>query len=167
MTPEREAAFTAYATTRYGALRRTGYLLCGDWHAAEDLVQITLGKVYAKWHRIRDPAAVHAYARQVLVRAYVDQTRRRGHGEIPVAELPDAPAHGVDTDRRLALLAALAQVSPGYRAVLVLRFWEDQSIEQTCELLGKSSSAVRSATTRGLEQLRGILGPALADLAYA
>lgn len=167
MTPDQEEAFTEFATSRYGALRRTAYLLCGDWHSAEDLVQITLGKVYAKWHRIRDPAAGPAYARQVLVRAYVDHTRKRGHSEIPVGDVPDSAGLGVDSDRRLALLAALAEVSPAYRAVLVLRFWEDQSVEQTAELLGKSSSAVRSATTRGLEQLRGILGPTLVDFAHA
>lgn len=167
MTPGQEEAFTEFATSRFGALRRTAYLLCGDWHGAEDLVQITLGKMYAKWHRIRDPAAGPAYARQVLVRTYVDQTRRRGHGEIPMGEVPDRAALGVDSDRRLALLAALGKVTPAYRAVLVLRFWEDQSVEQTAELLGKSSAAVRSATTRGLEQLRGILGPTLVDLALA
>lgn len=167
MSPEQEAAFTAFAAARFGGLRRTAYLLCGDWHTAEDLVQITLGRVYVKWGRVKDAAAVHAYARQVLVRAYIDHSRKRGNGEIPVHDIPDTPGPDADNERRLALLAALARVTPAYRAVLVLRFWEDQSIEQTAALLGKSSAAVRSASTRGLEQLRDILGPTLLDLAHA
>ncbi|MGC0421800.1 SigE family RNA polymerase sigma factor [Embleya sp. AB8] len=165
MRKNEETDFDAFVIARGAALRRTAYLLCGDWHGAEDLVQTTLTSVYLRWKRIREPAARAEYARKVLVRAYIDTTRRKSNGEAPVGDLPDAPAaREGDPDVRVALMAALSRVSPGYRAVLVLRFWEDLSIEQTAALLGRSASAVRSGTARGLVQLRTLLGDELAEL---
>jgi RNA polymerase sigma factor (sigma-70 family) len=140
--------------------------MCGDWHEAEDLVQTALTKAYAKWHRLKSPEAAHAFVRRVLVRSFVDSRRKRSSRETPAGTLLDIP-RGVsgDPDARMVLLDALAQVSPVYRAVLVMRFWEDQSVEQTAALLDKDSGAVRSATTRGLDQLRAILGDQVLDLA--
>ncbi|WP_331773028.1 SigE family RNA polymerase sigma factor (plasmid) [Embleya sp. NBC_00888] len=160
-----EADFDAFVVARGAALRRTAYLLCGDWHAAEDLVQTTLTSVYIRWKRIREPGARGEYARKVLIRAYIDTTRKKSNDEAPIANFPDMPTvRDGDPDVRVALMAALAQVSPGYRALLVLRFWEDQSIEQTAALVGRSPSAVRSGTARGLVRLRALLGDELAEL---
>ncbi|MFJ3794056.1 SigE family RNA polymerase sigma factor [Kitasatospora sp. NPDC090091] len=170
MSPELEQSFDEFVAGRYAALRRTGYLLCGDWHLAEDLVQTTLVKLYARWPRLREPEAAAGYARTTLVRAFVDTRRRRSSTEVTAADLPDAMAPGrspapADPELRLALLAALAQVSPAYRAVLVLRFWEDQSIEATAAILRQSTGAVKSGTSRGLIQLRAILGDSLHEIA--
>ncbi|MEV0535233.1 SigE family RNA polymerase sigma factor [Kitasatospora sp. NPDC050463] len=165
MSPERESQFDEFVAARYAALRRTGYLLCGDWHRAEDLVQATLIKLYARWSRLRDPQSAAGYARTTLTRTYIDGRRRRSSGELTGLDLPEQAAAGPDSDRRLALLAALAQVSPRYRAVLVLRYWEDQSIEETSAILGVSTGAVRSDAHRGLAQLRAILGESLSDIA--
>ncbi|MYS87494.1 SigE family RNA polymerase sigma factor [Embleya scabrispora] len=165
MRPEKERLFDEFVTARYHALRRTAYLLCGDWHQAEDLVQTALTKVYATWHRMRDTDAVDSYTRRVLVRGFIDTKRLHSGREVLSEAFPDAAATDVDSARRLALLSALGQVSPVYRAVLVLRYWEDQSVEETSALLGRSSSAVRSAASRGLEQLRAILGDSVHDIA--
>ncbi|WP_327676482.1 sigma factor [Kitasatospora sp. NBC_00458] len=178
MSPEQERSFDEFVAGRYTALRRTGYLLCGDWHLAEDLVQTALVKLYARWPRLREPEAAYGYARTTLVRAYIDTRRRRGSHEVaspdPGALLEggaDGSRDGGRTwvqpapDRRLALLAALAQVTPAYRAVLVLRFWEDQSIESAAATLRQSTGAVKSATSRGLVQLRAILGESVHEIA--
>lgn len=166
MRPEKERLFDEFVTTRYHALRRTAYLLCGDWHQAEDLVQTALTKVYATWHWMRDTDAVHSYTRRVMIRGFIDAKRLRSGREVVSDSIPDTTATAdVDSARRLALLTALGQVTPVYRAVLVLRYWEDQSVEETSALLGRSSSAVRSATSRGLDQLRAILGDSLQDIA--
>ncbi|MDI2125936.1 SigE family RNA polymerase sigma factor [Yinghuangia seranimata] len=170
MKPALERQFEEFVAARSRPLLRTAYLLCGDWHLAEDLVQTALAKLYAVWHRVHDTESVEAYTRRVLVRVYVDTRRKRSSQELPSADIPDPgvpPGAGEDSARRLALLAALARVTPVYRAVLVLRFWEDQSVEETAALLGKSSAAVRSATTRGLEQLRRVLGESVHDIARA
>ncbi|MCF2528355.1 SigE family RNA polymerase sigma factor [Yinghuangia soli] len=168
MKRKHDSEFDDFVVGRSAALRRTAYLLCGDWHHAEDLVQTTFAQVYARWHRVRDPNAMNAYARKILVRSYVDTARKRSSTETATGALPDvADAGGGDPDTRVALLAALDRMTPAYRAVLVLRFWEDQSAEQTAVLLNKSPGSVRSSTARGLEQLRAILGDQLADLSHA
>ncbi|MQS11961.1 SigE family RNA polymerase sigma factor [Streptomyces kaniharaensis] len=167
MSPDLEQSFDEFVAGRYTALRRTGYLLSGDWHLAEDLVQITLVKLYARWPRLRDPESAAGYARTTLVRSYIDTRRRRRSHEVTAPDVPDAPGAGAseDPERRLALLSALAQVTPAYRAALVLRFWEDQTIEATAAVLRQSTGTVKSNTSRGLAQLRTILGDSLHEIA--
>ncbi|MFI7362252.1 SigE family RNA polymerase sigma factor [Streptomyces sp. NPDC050149] len=149
--------FDEFARSRQAQLRRAAYLLCGDWHLAEDLTQTALAKLYAVWRKVRMDSP-DSYARKVLFRTFVDETRRRRWWERPSARQYDlaAPAH--DLDLRLVLLAALRQVPARSRAVLVLRFWEDQSVEETAAALGCSTGTVKSQTSRGLATLRRILG---------
>jgi RNA polymerase sigma-70 factor (sigma-E family) len=153
---DRERGFTEYFASRSGALRGTAYLLCGDWHRAEDLVQNTFVKLYRSWHRIAAREAMDAYARRVLVRTYLDE-RRRGFffRERTTAVDVDstAPFPGSPEDR-LMLLDALTAVPPRQRAVLVLRFWEDMSVEDTARAMGCTAGTVKSQTARGLDALR-------------
>lgn len=83
MSPDQEQSFDEFVAVRYAGLRRTAYLLCGDWHLAEDLVQTTLVKLYARWPRLREPESACGYARTTLVRHYIDTRRRRGSREVP------------------------------------------------------------------------------------
>jgi RNA polymerase sigma-70 factor (sigma-E family) len=157
--------FEELFAARAAALRRTAYLLCGDWHRAEDLTQTAFAKVYAAWPRLRDKGAVDAYLRQTLTRVYLDEYRRSWRGERPTADVPDVVAIPTDsTDDRLLLLAALASVPPRQRACLVLRYFEDYSIEQTADALDCSAGTVKSNTARGLDALRRALGDALPEL---
>src|SRR5882762_710947 len=98
--------FREFVSARQGALRRTAYLLCGDWHHAQDLTQQALAKLYVAWPRVRAVEAVDSYARQVLVRTYIDEVRRHRHREFAVAELPDQGADGPEIETRIALMAA-------------------------------------------------------------
>ncbi|MFD3378496.1 MULTISPECIES: SigE family RNA polymerase sigma factor [unclassified Streptomyces] len=149
--------FDEFARSRQAQLRRTAYLLCGDWHLAEDLTQTALAKLYAAWRRVRLDSP-DGYARKVLFRTFVDETRRRRWWERPRAYEFDVAAPARDPELRLTLLAALRQVPARSRAVLVLRFWEDQSVEATAAALGCSVGTVKSQTSRGLTALRRILG---------
>ena len=151
--------FTAYAAARAQRLRDTAYLLCGDWHAAQDLTQTTLVKLYTAWKRVERRENVDAYARQVMLRAFLDSRRLKRSTERPRAELPEATAP-VDGDPalRLTLLSALARLPLNRRAVLVLRFWEDQTVEATAAAMGLSASAVKALTQRALAELRTVLG---------
>ncbi|MFF1818142.1 SigE family RNA polymerase sigma factor [Kribbella sp. NPDC058245] len=156
---DQDAGFAAYFAARSDAMRGTAYLLCGDWHRAEDLVQLTFTKLYLAWRRIQRHEAMDSYTRQTLIRTFLSE-RRRGwfrHESVgsPSTE-PAAPPGGLP-DERLMLLAALAKVAPRQRAVLVLRYWEDQSVEQTAELLDCSTGTVKSQAARGLATLRGLL----------
>ncbi|MER5867992.1 SigE family RNA polymerase sigma factor [Kitasatospora sp. NPDC002040] len=154
--------FEEFAGTRSRRLFHVAYLMCGDWHQAQDLVQNTLAKMFTVWGRLRrgrDEPGLDAYARKVLLRMYLSQQRLRRSGEVVSAELPEPSAHsGGQSDLRLTLVAALAQLPPRNRMVVVLRYLEDQSVEDVAELLEVSPGAVKSLTTRSLAKLREVLG---------
>ncbi|MFD7444338.1 SigE family RNA polymerase sigma factor [Streptomyces sp. NPDC059909] len=162
----RADAFLEFAAGRTGHLYRSACLLTsGDTHLAEDLVQDTLGRMYALWgrmSRIDNPAA---YAQTVLVRTFLTQRRRRSATERPLGELPDTAAAAGDDDPalRVALLGALSRLAPKDRAVVVLRYWEDRSIEETADALQVSSAAVRTRSVRALAKLREQLGGSIAE----
>jgi RNA polymerase sigma-70 factor (sigma-E family) len=169
-----EDDFVAYYQARAGILRRTAYLLAGDWQLAEDLTQTTFIKLYQRWHRIERHDVLDQYARRVLLRTFLDERRRpwrREHASGLAAsamapgtshEQDGSAAHGVED--RLVLRTALARIPKRRRAVLVLRFWTDLSVEQVADILGCSPGTVRSQTSRGLADLRDALGGELADL---
>ncbi|GAB3775825.1 RNA polymerase sigma-70 factor (sigma-E family) [Nocardioides ginsengisegetis] len=157
--------FEEFARARTPQLHRSAWLLCGDRHLAEDLVQETLAKVYVRWHRklgarIDNPAA---YAQTTLVRTFLSARRRRSSGELPWAELPEhaGPDESADSDLRLALQRALAGLAPLDRAVLVLRYLEDLSVGEVAERLGVSPGAVRNRSMRALERVRPLLDESL------
>ena len=164
---QRDAEFTAYVAARRGHLRRTAFLLCGDWHAAEDLVQTTLAKLYAAWPRVRKDASPEAYARRTLVRVHIDELRRPWRRELRAAPMPDVAANrGISVEDRQSLLAALAELPVGQRQVVVLRYWLGLSIEETANDLGCSTGTVKSQTARAVARLRGVLAesaPTLED----
>jgi RNA polymerase sigma-70 factor (sigma-E family) len=155
-----EQEFHAYASARQDALRRAAYLLCRDWHGADDLVQNTLVKVYLRWRVASRTENVDAWVHTVLVRNFLDDRRRRWHRlwlagaaphEPPVAEAePDVP-------ERVTMQAALGRLTRGQRAVLVLRYYADLSIEQTAAALNCSTGNVKSQTHHGLAALRRVL----------
>jgi RNA polymerase sigma-70 factor (sigma-E family) len=139
-------------------LRRTAYLLCHDWHTADDLVSTTLAKLYDKWRRARQADNIDAYVRAMLVNAWLDERRRPWRREVPADELPEvadvaAPPRGEHAD----LLALLRSLPKRRRAVLVLRFYLDHSVEETAEVLGISPGTVKSQTARALDTLRAAL----------
>jgi RNA polymerase sigma-70 factor (sigma-E family) len=159
MQAEDEADYRAYASARMPTLRRTAYLLCGDWHHAEDAVQTVLTKLYVHWERVERKQALDAYVRTMLVRATLEQRRRLWwRREVSVSTLPDNVSEPADeTDERLALFAALASMPARQRAVIVLRFWEDLDVAQTASALGCSEGTVKSQTSRGLTTMRRLL----------
>ncbi|WP_404958021.1 SigE family RNA polymerase sigma factor [Streptomyces sp. 147326] len=166
----RRDGFREFAAGRSGHLYRSACLLAsGDTHLAEDLVQETLGRMYLRWGRISRIDNPAAYAQTVLVRAFLTHQRRRSAGERPVGEFPDSGARsaagGADPELRLTLLQALGRLAPKDRAVLVLRYWEDRSVEETADAMNSSSAAVRTRTSRALARLREQLGGSLAAFA--
>lgn len=142
-----------------GHLRRSAFLLCGDWHFAEDLVQMAYDRIYRHWHRVRAADNPGAYARQVVYRCYLD-SRKKHLETVPLEQLPERASAGDPTDTRLAVLDALRELPPRTRAVVVLRYWEDMSVDQTAAILDISPGSVKSMASRGL----GLLRTRLADL---
>ncbi|WP_354639912.1 SigE family RNA polymerase sigma factor [Kitasatospora camelliae] len=158
---ETELDFEEFASTRARRLFQVAYLMCGDWHQAQDLVQTTLAKMFSVWGRLRrghDEPGLDAYARKVLLRYYLSHRRLRRSTEVVVAELPDRPGSCESGELRLTLTAALRLLPPRNRAVVVLRYLEDRSVEEVAELLEVSPGAVKSLNSRSLAKLRAILG---------
>jgi RNA polymerase sigma-70 factor (sigma-E family) len=161
---ELQSSFNDYVAARRGALLRTAYLLTGDPHAAEDLVQNALLNVVPKWHRIADDP--DPYVRTVLARESVNRWRRRRWRELPTAVLPDRPSADHDQHQdRLALRGALARLAPRQRAVIVLRYYEDLTEAQTAAALGISVGTVKSQARDALARLR-TQAPELAPVAW-
>ncbi|SDC92370.1 SigE family RNA polymerase sigma factor [Actinokineospora iranica] len=156
---DRDQRFAEYFAARSEAMRGTAYLLCGDWHRAEDLVQTAFIKLYRVWNRISGHDRLDAYTRQILVRAFIDETRTGFFRREEVTDEPTDLAAGQpgSPEDRLVLLRALARVPARQRAALVLRYWEDLSLEQTAQALGCSTGTVKSQTSRGLAHLRELL----------
>lgn len=155
--------FIEFAAAVSPRLRRTAFLLCGDWHTAEDLAQTTLAKVFGSWRRISQPDAAEAYATRTLVNTYLADRRRKRVAEVLTDQLPERPAEGHTPEVRMVVLGALATLPPRARAVVVLRYWADMSVEQVAALLGCSPGNVKSQSARALDKLRPLLGDAAAE----
>lgn len=122
-----EQVFREFVSARRSALLRTAYLLCGDWHRAEDVVSTAMVKLYTAWRRVAGADNPEAYARQVVVRTWLDEVRRPWRRELPVEMPPDRLLDPTDaaadaTVRRADLRLLLAKMPTRQRAVLVLRF---------------------------------------------
>lgn len=139
-----EAEFTAFVAERSRALVRVAYALTGDQRTAEDLVQEALAKAFSRWSRIRGEA--EPYVRRIIYNDRASLWRRRSRrAELPVADPPERPGgvHDQETTLRLALRQALLTLPTRQRAVLVLRFLEDLSVDETAEVLGCRPGTVK------------------------
>jgi RNA polymerase sigma-70 factor (sigma-E family) len=153
--------FDEFVATAQARLGRTAALLTGDRHLAEDLLQTALAKTYLRWGKLREPTAAEAYVRSVMVNQVVRWRRRRWTAEIPAAELPERSATGGDdaygdADTRALLRAALGSLPATQRAVLVLRYFEDLTEDETARVLGCSRGTVKSRASRALDRLRAL-----------
>ncbi|MFB9451754.1 sigma-70 family RNA polymerase sigma factor [Dactylosporangium vinaceum] len=177
-------SYVDYVSARLPALHRAAFLLCaGDTHRADDIVQATITRLYQHWKRAARSENLDAYVHRMLVHALVDERRspwarvrltgrsdERADESGPYGEAPyragpyrggpygDAPQQQVD--ERSGLVAALRRLPPRQRAILVMRFLLDRSIEEVAEALGCSTGTVKSQSSRGLEALRGMLSSA-------
>jgi RNA polymerase sigma-70 factor (sigma-E family) len=152
--------YVDYVTARIPALRRLAFLLAGDEHRADDLVQQTITTLYVKWQRASSATHLDAYVRTMLVRSYVDERRLAWARVRLFRETPEpepATGDGVVEERHV-VRAALARLPRRQQAVLVLRFFYDLPVDEVAGMLGCSSGTVKSHTSRGLAALRRLLG---------
>jgi len=156
---ERRSSFAEFAEARTPALVRVAYLLTGDQHAAEDLVQSALAKTYARWSSLRheDP---EGYVRVVMYREQISWWRRLSRIREIVSAAPTdvaCPDPSGHADLRLVMRDAVRDLPPAQRSVIVLRYYEDLSESQVAQILGCSIGTVRSRTHRALRKLRKLL----------
>lgn len=155
--PEIDAEFAAWVRARQHRLLRAAYLVCGDAHRAEDLLQVALEKLALRWDSIRLEQP-DAFVRRVLYRDAVSSWRRTRRETLTLA-VPEQPyaADDVRVEARVDLERALDQLTPKQRAVLVLRFYEDRSEADTADVLGVSVGTVKSQTHTALARVRQLV----------
>jgi RNA polymerase sigma-70 factor (sigma-E family) len=161
--PERDRDYVEFVEAFSTTLRRTAYLVCGDWHRADDVVQDALYRLYLSWAKVDRGGNVLAYARRIVVNAALDIGRRPWRREVPTGNPPERARNDDTADTYAArdeVLTALLQLAPRQRACVVLRYYEDLSIEQTAEILNCTQGTVKSQAARGLETLRHAINQA-------
>jgi RNA polymerase sigma-70 factor (sigma-E family) len=168
-TAEATDGFAGFVGARTPALLRSAFLLTGDQHTAEDLVQSALARTHRGWHRLHSTGNAEAYTRKIMYHLQVSWWRRRRVSETPAGHLPeprraDGGDHAADTVLRLSVREALARLTAKQRAVLVLRFFEDASEAEAAEVLGVSVGTIKSQTVRALARLRAV-APELREFA--
>ncbi len=148
--------FTAYVRDRGEHHLRVAVLLTGDWHAAQDLVQESLVKLYRAWPKLRLDGDPDAYLRRIMVNTHRSWWRARWRRETPVGELPDTViADFADGQAFAALVRQALQALPQrQRAAVVLRYCADLPEAEVADLLGCSVGTVKTHTHRGLRAMR-------------
>ncbi|MEV7181464.1 SigE family RNA polymerase sigma factor [Kitasatospora sp. NPDC093679] len=165
--PTEPPAFLDFAAARGHHLVRTAYLLTGgDAHLAEDLAQEALGRLFGRWRKVSRMANPAGYAQTVLVNTFLSHRRRRSSSEHVTDTFAETAQAAPDPALRVTLLQALGELPPQDRAVLVLRYWEDRSAEETAAVLRLSPSTVRSRSSRALARMRTVLGEDLDALVH-
>ena len=160
MSPDEDREYSEYVSATLDRLRRTAFLLCGDADRADDIVQATLISLYLRWEKVRGVENIDGYVHRILVRRYIDETRKSWTRVLlnlnwrGVERAAPVEASVEDAD---AVQTALAKLARGQRVVLVVRFFCDQSVEETAATLGCSTGTVKSQTARGLAAMRGLL----------
>jgi RNA polymerase sigma-70 factor (sigma-E family) len=163
---ETDERFAAYVRDRGEHHLRVAVLLTGDWHAAEDLVQTSLIKLYRAWPRLETTEEPDAYLRRIMINTHRSWWRARWRRETPTATPPeDSTADDIAERQAISAVVrqALAKLPRQQRAVLVLRYAADLPEAEIAELLGCSPGTVKTHAHRGLRALRESLGDSLGD----
>jgi RNA polymerase sigma-70 factor (sigma-E family) len=153
---ELDAEFRKFMHARWPAMVRLAYALTGDSGHAEDVAQTAFARAYASWPRVSRTGNPEAYVRRIVINENLNRFRKhrvaeRLTGTLPESSIPDATR---TSDERSALIAALQQLGPRQRAVVVLRYWLDLSETEVAAALGCSVGTVKSQASRALASLR-------------
>lgn len=159
-SPRHDDEFVAFVDAAMPRLRRTAFLIVGDWYYAEDVAQTVLLNLYRRWPQIQSSASPWGYAHTAVVNASISELRRPHRRERPVDPMPEPRRTNVAWIIDDTVTAALMRLPPKQRAVVVLRYIEDLDTARTAAVLGISEGTVKSQAARGLDTLRMLLIPA-------
>jgi RNA polymerase sigma-70 factor (sigma-E family) len=158
VTAADDDAYTEYVSAKMQWLRGVAFLLCQDWHRADDLGQATITKLYVHWRRASQMANIDGYVRTILVNTFLSEQRSPWWKRVaPQLEDPQSPVRATDVEGVLDLREALKTLPPRQRATVVLRYYDELSVQETAEVLGCSEGNVKSQTSRALDSLRRVL----------
>src|SRR5262245_1293131 len=164
MSNQPDGDFVEYVSASLARLHRTAYFMCGDLDRAQDLVQATLVSLYAAWHSAKKADNLDGYVHRILVRRFIDERRSAWSRVLLRDRLPESvEGQGDAVVERDAIVTALRTLPAGQRAVIVLRYYSDLTVEQTASALGCSTGNVKSQCARGLAALRAKLESSTPD----
>jgi RNA polymerase sigma-70 factor (sigma-E family) len=156
---QRQAEFRAFVAAQRDSLRKYAYLLCGDWYEADDLVQKALTRCFGAWNRV-EPGGAPAYVRKILTNVYLSHRRlewvRRERASDEFGEQETDRPHD-EVENRLEVLAALDLLPSRQRATLILRYWEQLSVEETAAVMGCTTGTVKSQSSKAVQKLKELL----------
>ncbi len=164
-----EQQYVEYVTARLPWMRRVAFLLCNDWHQTDDICQTALASLYIHWRKANDATNVNAYVRMIIVRAFLGERRKPWFRRVDLVDVHNEaigvvvgrvqPADPDETETALVVRTALAALPPRQRAVVVLRYYCDLSINEVAATLQCSVGTVKSQTSKGVNSLRQLLAP--------
>lgn len=168
MSRRYEDDFDEFVVASWPSLFRASFLLMGDYHLAEDLLQSALAKVYAVWPRVSHMEHPRSYTRAVLTHEAMAWWRRKSSAEIPVADWPDLTVAGHEESLTQAWVVwqALRRLPPRQRAVMVLRYYEDLSEAEIARTLGISAGSVKTHAHHAVRAMSSYLDPQVSDTSY-
>ena len=147
----RDEQFSEFFAARAPAMRRTAYLIVGDWHGAEDVTQLGFARLYVVWPRVR-PDTLEPYARKIVVNEALGWLRRRRRDHL--TEAPPEPRLVATADSPLDVAHALSLLPGQQRAIVALRFLDDLPVSEVARILEIAEGTVKSQTSRALTTLR-------------
>jgi RNA polymerase sigma-70 factor (sigma-E family) len=155
--------FSRFVRKARPALRQIAFQLSDDWYEADDLAQRTLIALHRRWDMLDNREKIAGYAKKIMIRLITADRRSQRWSREVLRDLPPEPDPAPDPytalGDRLVLLEALSELGPRQRAAVLLRYWEDRSVEETAWAMGSAGSTVRSQTARALVALRSALLP--------
>lgn len=155
---DRDADFEAYVSASQTRHLRTAFLLTGDQHLAEDLLQTALAKLYLAWHRVASRESLDAYVRRIMVNENTSWHRRAWKRRETVVDVVPEHSNPADPyrmfDQRDRLWPLVQRLPARQRAAVVLRYYEDLSERDTAAILNCSVGTVKSQTSRAIATLR-------------
>jgi RNA polymerase sigma-70 factor (sigma-E family) len=160
---DRERAYQDYVSARLPHLHKQAYLLTGDRHRADDLVQQTCVNLYVYWRRASAAGDLDGYVRRMLVNSFLNERRRAWFRRVRLGDVPELPSADPDPQDHHGLRRALKRVPPRQRAVLVLRFIYDLPVNEVADILGCSPGTVKSQAAHGLAAMRKYLGEPIGE----
>ncbi len=156
-----EEAFALLAVGVGNGLLAVAHRILRDVDLAKDATQQALLQIWRDLPQLRDPARFEAWSYRVLVRVcYGEGRRSRAWSSAPrllPLEVPDATDALSDVHDRDQLERAFRRLSVEHRAVVVLHYYLDLSIDEIAETLGIPSGTVKSRVHNAMRGLRAAI----------
>jgi RNA polymerase sigma-70 factor (ECF subfamily) len=152
------ASFEEFYAATVDRLHGHLFLVTGDLHAAEEIVQEAFTRASMRWSHLRDYDRPEAWVRRVAMNLAADRARslrRQARALLKLTPPPAVPAVSAET---LALVQALRTLPTRQRQAIVLHYLADLPVQEVAQALAVPSGTVKGLLARGRRALAAKLG---------